>query len=346
MRNDSKAKDKAITCKFCEKWTCGKCTDMSQKQIELFDRGNLYFACDKCQDAVSQFADEMRSNCGLIRPATPKSNAVGDLDTPRIDQLVVLKNEIDQRFSDLEKLIKQTQGDIANSVSTSVETAVNSEVSKALDNVVDNVSDKVGKSVETSWARCVGDGKNAIITNSREETTQKYIDVHSKKVAREIKREETRSESRLKNLVIFGAPEVENDKKEDRQKKDRDLVQKLLKEIGVDPIHVPQTIYRVGQPGSHKVNKEKNHSGRILKVIFESGGAISSVMENAKKLKDAEDELKCLSLEYDMSDDERDILKKKLKEARDMNSKNPHRIHKVRGPPWDRRIVWFQKKQN
>ena len=142
--NDSKAKYKAITCKFCEKWTCGKCTDMSQKQIELFDRGNLYFACNKCQDAVSQFADEMRSNCGLIRPATPKSNAVGDLDTPRVDQLVVLKNEIDQRFSDLEKLIKQTQGDIANSVSTSIETAVNSEVSKAMDNVVDNVSDKVG----------------------------------------------------------------------------------------------------------------------------------------------------------------------------------------------------------
>ena len=75
----------------------------------------------------------------------------------------------------------------------------------------------------------------------------------------------------------------------------------------------------MGQPGSHKVNKEKNHSGRILKVIFETGGAISSVMENARKLKDAADELKCLSLEYDMSDDEQDILKKKLKEACDMN---------------------------
>ena len=75
----------------------------------------------------------------------------------------------------------------------------------------------------------------------------------------------------------------------------------------------------MGQPGSHKVNKEKNHSGRILKVIFKTGGAIFSVMENARKLKDAADDLKCLSLEYDMSDDERDILKKKLKEARNMN---------------------------
>ena len=46
-------------------------------------------------------------------------------------------------------------------------------------------------------------------------------------MAREIKREETCAESRLKNLVIFGAPEVENEKKEDRQKKDIDLV-KLL----------------------------------------------------------------------------------------------------------------------
>ena len=75
----------------------------------------------------------------------------------------------------------------------------------------------------------------------------------------------------------------------------------------------------MGQPGSHEVNKEKDHSGRILKVIFETGDAISSIMKNARKLKDAKDDLKCLSLEYDMSDDERDILKKKLKEARDMN---------------------------
>ena len=119
--------------------------------------------------------------------------------------------------------------------------------------------------------------------------------------------------------MIFGAPEADNEKKEDRQQKDKDLVKKLLNEIGVK--HVPETIYRVGQPGSHKVNKEKDHNGRILKVIFKTGDAISSIMENARKLKDAEDDLKCLSLEYDMSDDERDILKKKLKEACDLNSK-------------------------
>ena len=339
--NDTKAKYKAITCNFCEKWTCFKCAELNTKQIELFDRGNLFFACDSCQDAVSKFAEGMRSNHGTVPPAAQKSNAVSSVGSDvRVDQqLVVLKSEIEQRFSDLENLIKQTQGDIANSVSTCVETAVTSNVSKAMD----NVSDKVGKTVETSWARCVGDGKHAVVTNSPEET-QKFITVHSKRVAREIKKEETRSESRLKNLVIFGAPEVENEKKEDRQQKDKDLVQKLLNEIGVT--HDPETIYRVGLPGSHKVNTDRNHSGRILKVVFKSGDAITSVMSNARKLKDAADDLKCLSLEYDMSDDERDILRNKLKEARDLNSKKPQRIHKVRGPPWHRRIVWFQKQQN
>ena len=238
----------------------------------------------------------------------PTSNvtAVNDnvVNSGMDQHLVVLKNEIEQRFSDLENLIRQTKGDIASSVSTSVETVVNKNVSEAMN----SVSDKVGKSVETSWARCVGDNKNAVVTTSPEET-QKYMTVYSKRVAREIKKEETRSESRLKNLVIFGAPEADNEKKEDRQQKDKDLVKKLLNEIGVK--HVPETIYRVGQPGSHKVNKEKDHNGRILKVIFKTGDAISSIMENARKLKDAEDDLKCLSLEYDMSDDERDILKKK-----------------------------------
>ena len=109
--NDNKATNKEITCKFCEQWTCHKCADLKPQQIELFDRGNLYFACDNCQDAVSKIAAEMRSNRGLISTTAAKSNAVSESGPFNVDkQLVDLKGELEQRFSDLEKLIKQTQG--------------------------------------------------------------------------------------------------------------------------------------------------------------------------------------------------------------------------------------------
>ena len=36
-QNEPKGKYKAITCKFCEIWTCHKCIDLAPKQIELFD---------------------------------------------------------------------------------------------------------------------------------------------------------------------------------------------------------------------------------------------------------------------------------------------------------------------
>ena len=172
----------AMTCTFCDKWECKKCANLSPTQIQLFDRGNLYYACETCQDFVNKFAIEMRSNHGSpANPETKHSAATNTAVTAGMDQqLVVLKSEIEQRFCDLENLIKQTKGDITSSMSTSVETAVNNNVSKAMDNAIHSVSDKVEKSVETSWARCVGDNKNAVITNSPEET-QKFITFHSKR---------------------------------------------------------------------------------------------------------------------------------------------------------------------
>ena len=67
-------------------------------------------------------------------------------------------------------------------------------------------------------------------------------------------------------------------------------------------------------------------------------------MKNTKKLADAPTELKALSVAYDMSIDELKVLAEKRKQARDENAKKPNFIHKVRGPPWNLRIIKFQKR--
>ena len=68
-------------------------------------------------------------------------------------------------------------------------------------------------------------------------------------------------------------------------------------------------------------------------------------MENATKLASAPQHLKELSVGYNMSVDERKVLKNKLSEARDLNAKKTNLIHKVKGPPWNLQIVRFRKRE-
>ena len=68
-------------------------------------------------------------------------------------------------------------------------------------------------------------------------------------------------------------------------------------------------------------------------------------MENATKLASAPQHIKELTVGYDMSVDERNLLKNKLSGARDLNAKDPNLIHKMKGPPWNLQIVQFRKRK-
>ena len=63
-------------------------------------------------------------------------------------------------------------------------------------------------------------------------------------MAREIKIEEKRSESRLNNIVILGAPEKDNPDQAERNKVDQALVEELLKALEIK--EAPEKSYRVG----------------------------------------------------------------------------------------------------
>ena len=57
---------------------------------------------------------------------------------------------------------------------------------------------------------------------------------------------------------------------------------------------------------------------RPLRLTFENHNIQQEVLKNATKLKEAEDQLKQLSITYDLSEEERNTVKTLVEEAREM----------------------------
>ena len=209
--------------------------------------------------------------------------------------------------------VNKAWAEVSNKVSETVSNKVSETVSHK---VSESVNESVQNKIKSSWSAVVGDNPTATVTHSPEET-QKWIEHHSRKFAREIRREEIRAESRLNNLIIYGAPEDNKLNGKEKHENDKKMVDELLQTLEVD--HKPENLYRIGD---HRDNKDEEKDGkkqRILKVVFKSNEAVKNIMEMANKLAHAPENLKRLSLEYDMSFEERQILKKKLDEAREKN---------------------------
>ena len=65
-------------------------------------------------------------------------------------------------------------------------------------------------------------------------------------------------------------------------------------------------------------------------------------MGSLSRLKDAEQDYKCISVTHDYSQEDRAKIKNKVKEAKELGqSKNE--VYRVMGPPWDLRLIKVQK---
>ena len=151
--------------------------------------------------------------------------------------------------------------------------------------------------------------------------------------------------------MIFKAPEPKSDlqheneaeqkklQNEDRKKQDQKLIDDLLEAIVPHRKIEEMKFNRIGT-----YNPDK-HGSRPLKVRFDSKQIQKEVMENARRLQNADGHLKGLSLCYDMTDTERNHAKDLTKEAKEKTKNFPGYIFKVRGPPGKMEIVRYQKKE-
>ena len=116
--------------------------------------------------------------------------------------------------------------------------------------------------------------------------------------------------ARENNMIIYGAEESKSQLKTEKLKKDTATLNKIAEicDVDVEGEDV-QKIIRLGP--------KKENAVRPILVSFSSSETKKSLLRNAYKLKQQEDEYKDISLSHDMTKAERMEVKKLLAEAKD-----------------------------
>ena len=150
--------------------------------------------------------------------------------------------------------------------------------------------------------------------------------------------EHKRDETRLNNVIIHKAVEPKEASQEARQKNDQSLVKELLDHIGVE--HKPVKVFRLG-----KYDEEQTNKSRPLKVVFDTSVAQDEIMGKVYKLAQAPDNIKNVSVNYDMNKDERDECSRLVKDAKNKSKNSTTHKYKVIGRPGQMKIMEIELKK-
>ena len=134
--------------------------------------------------------------------------------------------------------------------------------------------------------------------------------------------EKQEKEKRTNNFIIYGLSETQGDNT-NLQENDKILMKSFLQTIEVDV--TPKQVMRLG--------RKEGEKNRLLKVIMSNLDDKEKVMSNLNKLKNANENLRCISVRDDYTQEERNLLKAMNDEAKKKNEQDRVTHWKVRGSP-------------
>ncbi len=165
----------------------------------------------------------------------------------------------------------------------------------------------------------------------------------AKSIAREAVQEQVKEqknrEDRDQNIIIFRVEESNSAEAETRQKEDAKFFESLCTEqLEVGNIEAKKVV---------RLGKKEEGKTRPMKITLNNNAEKRKIMSRLFRLRDAEDKYKNISIQHDMSQEERETTKKLLAMAKEKNEAETSQnfVYKVRGPPWDQRLVKLKKNQ-
>ena len=231
-----------------------------------------------------------------------------------------------------EKLDAQSS-EIQNSVVTEIQDSLKdslNQVPKQIDNKIQKWSDLFKETNRESNNSVLQDVRMALET--QKENIKKALDEQSKS--------DEERELRSRSIIVYKATEGKSATPEGRRKDDEKFVRELLEITNVDTV----TVSRFDRLGKYDVNRTKEGKSRPLRIRFESSDHKSEMMSNLKKLAEAPPEYRKISVKHDLSQNERDIVRNKIAEAKQKTEQSTEFAYLVRGPPWNMKIIEVQKK--
>ncbi len=301
-----------------DSWNCNKCNKVFTKARSNIMECDLCFehTCIKCAKlSVAEYKLMKREDIFWVcKVCVPKMTSLiaskqegtedeaSGLNSNSSAGIATLMEAIDKKFEKLEEKI---------------------------DVKMQSYTKEVPETMKKSFAEVVGKNK---MNEPPAETVRKIV----KNTMMEHKKDEKSRETREENIIIHRVPESNSEDPEERKGADTKFFQSLCTDVL--GIQEPETknILRIGKKMD---NAEKP---RPLKISMKTTIGKRKIMARLTNLKDAEAKFKNISVVDDLTQEERKQIKAKVEEAQEMEkseSEGGRWAFKVRGPPWDLRIV-------
>ena len=274
------------------------------------------------------------NSCAKTIKAKQLKNLVNNDDKSKSPQLSQLETKLDKLENELENKIEMAVKKVLPKAVDSISQTLNENF--ALFGDYDENFPKLGSKPEN-------DTSDQTQQQTKQQTSkQGILQTVVQKAVTTSKHDALKREERLNNIIIYRVPESQEKNSDTRKAKEKELVDKLLQKI-----EVAASPEKIVQLGKYREPKEWEALGsRPLKVTLADHQTQQEVMQNLSKLKDASQGLKSLSVCYDMSESEREILKEHLRRAKEKTESSSNWRFVVRGPPWNPEEIRLKKEHN
>ena len=315
--------DKVIRCHYCEQLSCTKCLKIKAQAYAMISNGEVMWFCHTCR--------------------------------VKVEKQIIVEKEIEERCSNYFQSISTKLDDLENKINKKCdETQVKKMITQEciqLQNSMNNKCDKSDiKEMITDEVKQVMSDQNSVkkivVTEVKnviaEENFKTGLNVTTNEASQEAVKEIKDKETRQPNLVIYKIPEPATNLKAEVKSADLDFIKHVSNEILSVPLDTDTDLVKVTRLGER--NKDKI---RPVLVQFADTAKKTEILANASKLKDAEKPYGNIGITHDMTKQEREQSKKLQLEAKQLEADSEGKwIFKVRGPPWNPRIIKFQNKEN
>ena len=209
--------------------------------------------------------------------------------------------------------------------STTYTKDISDEIKNSLPDIIRAVVKETTVTVTKTYAEAVKEEQNIFLKETVRSTSQNAVQIMHDKEVRE------------RNAVIFNVEESTKLSKEHRIKDDEKFINQLCQQVEIEE----PAILNVTRIGKMDENKK-----RPIKVCFHNDFEKRKFFAKLYKLKDAEEKYKNVQVQHDLSQEERDVIKKLVKEAEKKNEqeKPVNFLYRVRGSPGAMQIVKVYKK--
>ncbi len=301
--------DEAIICDICSQWyhiKCERVTKTQYKQQAAKVKSNFHWFCDTCNIIQT----------GVIRQMT-LLNAEQSQFKQRLDDLEKRTADKKEVQKELEKKADKEELQKLEQRVTTLEEKTNKE---DMEGIKDKVQALEGKINSTR-------GNTNDFENPQPGTS--FGSGNTMDVIKEMKDQEDRK----RNIIFWNIPEPKAKDMNEKIKHDKEEVKEITKICNA-------TIKKDDMVKVKRLGKKSEDKPRPLLIEVSSDDKKAALFKNLSKLQDAPDKYRSVSVRNDLTKRQREQEKNLREEAKKKEEEASGEAQfKVRGPPWDRKIV-------